>query len=236
MVSTLFYTTPLLVALAISSFTAGACGVSAISDKPNGNQPMSNPSPTSSAEQPVKPSSADPVATGMEGIEFKSDIQLDRSSGKERLVIKYSVKNNSGKPVLLFNQGDESNPGPFTVYIEPLADGTVEISKRGFLPPENPSPTFIIYPGALKLEPGKSINDTVELTLQYITRRRPYASVTAGASMPEKIQKVRFCLGIAPSEGVVLKPVGDADKKILITDFNGLARQQLLCSEVKTIQ
>jgi hypothetical protein len=236
MASTLFHTTPLLIALVISSFMAGACGVSAISDKNNGNQSMSNASPTPSTGQPVNTGSADQAEKGMDGIEFNSDIQLDRSSGKERLIIQYSVKNNSRKPVLIFNQGDESNPGPFTVYIEPLADGTVEISKRGFLPPDNPSPTSVVYPGALKLEPGKSINDKVELTLQYITRRRPYASVTPGASMPERIQKVRFCLGIAPSEGVELKPLGDGNKKIMVADFNGLARQQLLCSEVKTIQ
>jgi hypothetical protein len=236
MAPTLFGTTLLVIAFVISSFTIGACGVSAISYKNNGNQPMSNTSSGASTEQPVNSSSADKAGNTLEGVEFNSDIQLDRSSGKERLVIKYSVKNNGSKPVLVFNQGDESNPGPFTVYIEPLADGTVEISKRGFLPPDNPSPTYVIYPGALKLEPGKSINDRVELTLQYITRRRPYASVTPGAGMPETIQKVRFCLGIAPSEGVELKTVGDGNKKIWITDFNGLARQQLLCSEVKTIR
>jgi hypothetical protein len=236
MTPTLLGTTLSVIAFVISSFTIGACGVSAISDKTNGNQPMSNPSSSPSTEQPANSDSPGKTGNRVEGVEFNSDIQLDRSSGKERLLIKYSVKNNSGKPVLIFNQGDESNPGPFTVYIEPMADGTVEISKRGFLPPDNPSPTYIVYPGALKLEPGKSITDRVELTLQYITRRRPYASVTPGASMPETIKKVRFCLGVAPSEGVELKAVGDGNKKIWVTDMNGLARQQLLCSEVKTIQ
>ena len=197
---------------------------------------MSNASSSTSTAQPVNTNNIENAEKGIDGIEFNSDIRLDSSSGKERLIIKYSVKNNSNKPVLVFNQGDESNPGRFTVYIEPMADGTVEISKRGFLPPDNPSPTYVVYPGALKLEPGKNITDTVELTLQYITRRRPYASVTPAANMPETIKKVRFCLGIAPSEGVELKPVGDGNKKILITDFNGLARQQLLCSEVKTIR
>lgn len=230
------------VALALFAFVGAvaivtACATPVINEPPANNQKMSD---KTSAPSKNAPASTTPEAGSaeqkVEGLDFKSQIKLDRQSDKPRLIINYTLTNHGKAPMLVFNQGDVSNPGAATVYIEPQSDGVVEISKKGFMPPENPSPTFIVYPGASMLAPGKSLSDKIELTLAYLTRKHPYTASASNAAMPDPVKKVRFCLGVSPADGVETKTVGEGRRKILVPDIKGLARQQVLCSEVQEIQ
>jgi hypothetical protein len=226
-----------LIALAVAVVIGTACAMPATSDQPANNQKMSDKPSTPTNNAPVVSTpNADHVQQGIEGLDFNSGIKLDRTGGKPRLIINYTVMNRGKSDVLLFNQGDVNNPGSATVYIEPRPDGVVEISKKGFMPPDNPSPTFIVYPGATRLGPGKSFSDKIELTLSYLTRKHPYAASVSGIAMPDPVRKVRFCLGASPSEGVETKTVGEGRRKILVPDIKGLAQQRLLCSDVQEIQ
>jgi len=225
-----------LLAFAGAVAVVTACATPVINEQPANNQKMNDETSAPSNNAPASTPEAVSSEQKLEGLDFKSEIRLERQSGKPRLIINYTLTNQGTAAVLVFNQGDVSNPGPATVYVEPQADGVVEISKKGFMPPENPGPTYIIYPGATTLAAGKSISDKIELTLAYLTRRHPYAASASNAAMPNPVKKVRFCLGVSAAQGVKTKTAGEGKRKILVPDMTGLARQQVLCSEVQEIQ
>lgn len=179
------------------------------------------------------------------GVELVAEISVVPARYDERLRaqigkglrVEYKVTNRSGKPILIFNQGDTNNPGPEgAVYVESKADGIVEISERGWLPPGEPSPTFLVYPGALLLAPGKTTQKRLEFTVDYLVARRPYGSMTPGVAMPRPIKRVRYCLGVVPAEGIETRSEGEGDRRILVPDYKAIVTQRLLCSAVQDIE
>ena len=184
---------------------------------------------------PSEPQQKD--AAGMKGVDFAPRLSVVERGGQKRLRVEYKLTNRTGRPLLVFNQGDTHNPGPDgAVYVEPRADGVVEISQRGWETPTEPSPAEVVYPGALLLEPGASASKELELTLDYLVARRPYRTMAPGAEMPRPVRRARFCLGVVPAEGVETRHEGEGARRILIPDYKGVVNQRLLCSPVLEIE
>lgn len=177
---------------------------------------------------------------GIPGVELAADIRvIPAGPGHigDGLQIKYKVTNRSGKPILLFNQGDINNLGPEgAVYIEPKPDGIVEISERGWIPPTEPSPTFPVLPGAMLLAPGKSTDKQLNFTINLLVARHPYRSMTPGVTMPRPVKRVRYCLGVVPAEGIEARTEGEGAKRALIPEYKAIVTQSLLCSAVQDIE
>lgn len=184
------------------------------------------------------PSAQQPTDAGrMQGVDFAPRLSVVERGGQKRLRVEYSVTNRTGRPLLVFNQGDTHNPGPDgAVYVEPRADGVVEISQRGWEAPTEPGPAEVVYPGALLLEPGASASKELELTLDYLVARRPYRAMAPGAEMPRPVRRARFCLGVVLAEGVETRHEGEGARRILIPDYKGVVNQRLLCSPVLEIE
>lgn len=217
-------------------------------------QPVSNASPNSrevsAVNKDARPGAAGTNATGatpsepeqtdaarMQGVDFAPRLSVVERGGQKRLRVEYRLTNRTGRPLLVFNQGDTHNPGPDgAVYVEPRADGVVEISQRGWEPPTEPSPAEVVYPGALLLEPGASASKELELTLDYLVARRPYRTMTPGVEMPRPVRRARFCIGVVPAEGVETRQEGEGARRILIPDYKGVVNQRLLCSPVLEIK
>jgi hypothetical protein len=184
---------------------------------------------------PSAPQQAD--AARMQGVDFAPRLSVVERGGQKRLRVEYTLTNRTGRPLLVFNQGDTQNPGPDgAVYVEPRADGVVEISQRGWEPPAEPSPAEVVYPGALLLAPGASASKELELTLDYLVARRPYRTVAPGVEMPRPVRRARFCVGVVPAEGVETRHEGEGARRILIPDYKGVVNQRLLCSPVLEIE
>lgn len=237
-----------LLAVFLASVTA-ACAPPPAQTNSNGNVNVvaeaNFNSATPGVEANVTNQSAKPAASGgatkgesgMDGVDFAPRITVVERAGEKRIRVEYKVANRTGKPLLVFNQGDTDNLGEDgTVYIEPQADGVVEISQRGWETPAAPSPTQVVYPGATLLTPGASTSKNFELTIAYLAARRPYGSMTPGVAMPRPVRRVRFCLGVAPAEGIQTRTQGEGAQRVLVPDYKAIVTQRLLCSPVQEIE
>jgi hypothetical protein len=81
--------------------------------------------PDATAEAPAQKSQLD----------FSARIRREASG---EIVVEYSVTNRGARTVLLLNRGDTSlGLGPGRVYVEPQADGTVDLTQRGYTLPRD---------------------------------------------------------------------------------------------------
>jgi hypothetical protein len=160
-----------------------------------------------------------------------------RAVSPDHLLIRYTVNNRSGKPYLLINRpparpgASAPLPNPNFVYVETQADGTVLISKRVREPSSDTTVFIPDTPGATLLAPGGSFTEEVSVDL---AARRQRASQTGKSApeIPNPVRRVRFCLGVAPSEGITAKPFGQGKNAVLYPDPGAvLLKQQMLCSE-----
>ncbi|HEV7890295.1 MAG TPA: hypothetical protein VGP08_06635 [Pyrinomonadaceae bacterium] len=193
------------------------------------NSKGSNATGPSNVARPAALDDAD--AAQKTQLELKADIR--REAGGD-IVVEYSVTNGGARPVLLVNRGDTSfGLGPGRVYVEPHEDGTVYLTQQGYtLPPgySGPAPTAAIYPGVSELAPGKTATETLRVRAPK-SRQHPYGRYYKQVAVPEPLRRVRFCLG-------VLK--GDAQTKTtrgtrVLTSLQGVAAQELLCTETKEL-
>lgn len=202
-----------------------------MSESRTGNKSAAESSNIAKSSSPVDAASESSI------VDFQSSI---RAEGKQRLVISYQVTNRSDKPVLVLNrlaaQLDSTNiaPDPNAVYIEPTEDGTIEISKRAYPTPNGPTVTTPYLPGASMLEPGQSISEEIRVALP-LRRRRPYMSVVPAPAMPDPARKIKFCLGVAPAEGIVTRAFGEGSKRALYPQYSVVLKQKLFCSDTVTI-
>jgi hypothetical protein len=194
----------------------------------NGNQnevrAMNNNSPT-----PVGGADA---ATG-EPAAPKPQLDLKASVRREAggdISVEYSVTNRGPRPVLLLNRGDTSfGLGPGRVYVEPLADGTVNLTQRGYTLPlghKGPGPTAAIYPGVSELAPGQTAKETVQVRAPK-SRQHPYGRYYPNLPVPDPLRRVRFCLGVVPADAPTKKTRGTR----VLTSLQAVAAQELLCAD-----
>lgn len=169
------------------------------------------------------------------GAEAAPQPRLDLKASARReaggdVVIEYSVTNRGPRPALLLNRGDTSfGLGPGRVYVEPQADGVVNLTQRGYtLPPGHagPGPTAAIYPGVSELAPGKTATETVRVRAPK-SRQHPYGRYYPEAPVPDPLRRVRFCLGVAPADAQTRMTRGTR----VLTSLQALAAQEVLCSD-----
>ena len=167
------------------------------------------------------------------------DLTLDASitaDGHGALLVSYKVTNRGKAPVLLLNQGDTSfGLGAGRVYIEPQADGSVDLTQRGFaVPPgtQGPTPFAAIYPGVATLAAGQTLSQNLKV-LPPLARRHPYMQSAPNHPMPDPLKRVRFCLGVIEA--------ADAPTKVskgvrVLTSLQAISGQRLLCSPVQDLK
>jgi hypothetical protein len=188
---------------------------------------------TTHGETPT-PNASSSTDAGVDDLDFETSI---RATGRDHLLISYTVRNRGRQPVLLMNRPPARSgtsaplPNPNFVYVETRPDGVVEISKRVKEPPRE---TTVFIPdvlGATLLAPGQSFREEVRVDLA-ARRRKSAQPVRDVPDLPDPVKRVRFCLGTAPSEGITTRTFGQGKNKTLYPDAGAvLSKQRVLCSE-----
>lgn len=200
-------------------------------NKDNSHGTSSSPAPTDASPAPTASSSTNAEA---DDLSFETNI---RTTGRDQLLISYTVRNRGRQPVLLMNRpparagASAPLPNPNFVYVETRPDGVVEISKRVKEPPRE---TTVFIPdvlGATLLAPGRSFSEEVRVDLA-ARRRKSAQPVRDVPDIPDPVKRVRFCLGAAPSEGITTRTFGQGKNKTIYPDAGAvLSKQRLLCGE-----
>lgn len=159
-----------------------------------------------------------------DGVNYQNDV----------LYIDYEIKNLGEKSYLVFNQGHNDSDNRNIVYVEPFANGSVELSQKAFTEPKDkncPLRDAPILPRAAWLKSKQTIKDqvSVELPLKLNT---PFADCFPQLEMPRGLEQVRFCLGVAEADPKTIK-VGNNG---FIQNRNAFKEQQLLCSETLNLK
>jgi hypothetical protein len=190
----------------------------------------SNSTPSQGANV-ARPDSASDADAQKSQLDFKANIR--REAGGD-IVVEYSVTNRGARPVLLVNRGDTSfGLGPGRVYVEPQADGTVDLTQRGYTLPagySGPGPSAAVYPGVSELAPGKTASETVRARAPK-GRQHPYGRYYPEASVPDPLRRVRFCLGVVASYAQTKTTRGAR----VLASLQSVAAQELLCSDVQEL-
>ena len=167
----------------------------------------------------------------------KTDLSLTVTAQRtgNTLSLTYRAGNNTKETLVLLNRlpnrgADAQSVGPNKVYVVPQADGSIEISKRAILPPDDIDAVALILPLGMKLEPGKVFSETVTLTLP-LALSHPYPSSKTLAAMPEKPARVKFCLGYVPGAAVT-RETEVRGEKLVYANVAALQKQELICTEV----
>lgn len=181
-------------------------------------------------ERAMSETNSGAIASAIKDLKFDAQLQVSNS----RLLVRYRVTNQTSTPLVLLNRGDSVfGLGEDKVYVEPKADGVVEISQRAFVEPtegNGPDREMGILPGISRLAPGQSLSVELSVPLPLV-RRSPYMDwKPASAVMPDPVRQVHFCLGVLKDE----PPVRSFKKNGIEVMSNDslIAQQQLLCTPV----
>lgn len=205
----------------------------------NNNEPRNTStnaaSPDTTHGEPPAPDANTLPADGADDLSFETTI---RQSGRDQLLISYTIKNRGRQALLLMNRpparGGTSAPlpNPNFVYVETQSDGVVEISKRVKQPPRE---TTVFVPdvlGATLLAPGQSFSEEVRVDLA-ARRRKSAQPIRDVPDIPDPVKRVRFCLGVAPSEGITTRTFGQGKNRTIYPDAGAvLSKQRVLCGAI----
>lgn len=182
---------------------------------------------------------ANTLPAGADDLSFETTI---RATAKDQLLISYTVRNRGRQPMLLMNRpparggASGSQPNPNFVYVETQSDGVVEISKRVKEPPRETTVFVPDVPGATLLAPGQSFSEEVRVDLA-ARRRKSAQPVRDVPDIPDPVKRVRFCLGVAPSEGITTRAFGQGKNRTIYPDTGAvLLKQRVLCGETTELQ
>lgn len=196
-----------------------------------GAAPPASPSPPPTARPADNTASeVTPMPTGQpsRGLDFEARLRVE--GGK--LLVSYRVTNRTAEEVLVVNRGDtEWGLGAGRVYVEPEADGTVEVSQRAFRQPTDRlcrTREVPPYPGVSRLRPGQSISEEVSVALP-LRHATPFADCTPVPQMPSTVRRVKFCLGVIRGAAGKISNERGTD---IVTDGRLIGRQELLCGDV----
>ena len=170
-----------------------------------------------------------------DGVKYKFTAEMKKSGTYEGInypndfiEISYELDNTGEKDFLVFNQGYFGTHST-KVYVEPTADGNLQISQKLFAEPTGkncPQRFVAIAPKAAWLKSKEKLSEKiqVELPLKLVA---PYDDCEPAPQMPDDPQTAKFCLGIAEA----------AAEEINLTDDGRIGRpeaigeQKLLCSD-----
>jgi hypothetical protein len=161
-------------------------------------------------------------------------VAVTREAGALR--IDYTLVNRAGETVVAFTgipAGDTHEnpvPDPDAVYVTGRGDGTVEIAKRVFAPPEGAGLAVDFVVRGSALAPQQSVSEVVRVPLP-LTARHPYDTA---ARLPEPAKRAVFCVGVAKQAEVAPVPPasGDTDPRPIYAHRASVATNQYLaCGE-----
>jgi hypothetical protein len=159
---------------------------------------------------------------------------VTRESGALR--IDYTLVNRTGEAVVAFTgvpRRDTHEPpvtDPNAVYVTARDDGTVEIAKRVFAPPEGVALAVDFVVRAQVVAPQQSIGEVVRVPLP-LTARHPYDT---SARIRADARRAVFCVGVAAQKSVAPNPAAspDADPRPVYAHRASVAKEQhLACGE-----
>lgn len=115
-------------------------------------------------------------------------------------------------------------------YVTGRDDGTVEIAKRVFAPPEGVGLAVDFVVRGTVLAPRRSLIEIVHVPLP-LRPRHPY---DANASLPDPVERAVFCVGVAKQSAVPPLPTasGDTDGRPSYPHRESIADvQRVVCGE-----
>jgi hypothetical protein len=192
------------------------------------------PLPTTLSKDPPKMEKTENQASTLP-VEFEAKLSTIKD---KRLIVRYRITNRGQSELLLINRGDiYAGLSVATVYVEPLANGVVEVSQRGFLEPKDSTAGYPQPPnqhGFSRLKPGQSAEEEIFVSLP-LQRQNPFKNLQPPvvAQMPAKVDAIRFCLGVL-----------EENPKMITRSTNGvevlsnpiwLEQQQLFCTPVQSL-
>ncbi|HEU4424569.1 MAG TPA: hypothetical protein VFR67_18745 [Pilimelia sp.] len=161
-------------------------------------------------------------------------VAVTRESGDLR--IEYTLVNRTGVEVVAFtgiparDTHENPVPDPNAAYVTARDDGTVEIAKRVFAPPEGVGLAVDFVVRGTVLAPQASVGEVVRIPLP-LTARHPYDTA---ARLPESAKRAVFCVGVAKRDAVAPVPAasGDTDPRPIYAHRASVANNQhLACGE-----
>jgi hypothetical protein len=161
-------------------------------------------------------------------------VTVSRESSALR--IDYTLVNRTSDPIVAFNgvprrdTHENPEPDPNAVYVTARDDGTVEIAKRVFAPPEGVGLAVDFVVRGSVVAPQQSLGEVVRVPLP-LTARHPYDT---SASLPADARRAVFCVGVAKQSAVAPNPTasGDTDPRPVYAHRASVAKgQHLACGE-----
>ncbi len=168
-------------------------------------------------------------------VEFEA--KLSTIKGK-RLTVHYRITNRGQSELLLINRGDiYAGLSVATVYVEPLTNGVVEVSQRGFVEPKDSTAGYPQPPnqhGFSRLKPGQSVEEEISVSLP-LQRQNPFKKLQPPvvAPMPAKVDGIRFCLGVLEENPKMITRTTDGVE--VLSNPIWLEQQQLFCTPVQSL-
>jgi hypothetical protein len=163
-------------------------------------------------------------------------LTVDARRDPDALRIGYTLVNRTSKPLVVFSgvPARDTHEKPAVdsdaVYVTARDDGTVEIAKRVFAPPEGVGLAVDFVVRGAVVAPGQSAAEAVRIPLP-LAARHPYDKQVR---LPTSAKRAVFCLGVAEQSAVPALPVasGDADGRSVYPHRASVARvQQVVCGD-----
>jgi hypothetical protein len=151
------------------------------------------------------------------GIDYQNDV----------VQIEYNLTNTGDKNYLIYNAG-HSGTNDATVYAEPNADGSVEISQKAFGEPKDkncPNRFIPIMPKASWLKAKQTVTKQLQIALPLQTKT-PFDDCLPGNVMPKEVSQIKFCVGVSEADA----EKASIDKDGNIKSLDSVKPQKLLCS------
>lgn len=161
---------------------------------------------------------------------------LAADDGKKQLALKYVLQNLISENLIVFDAQQSSQRQ--AVYVVPKENGTVEIGQ--YLPPLPKGATGPYVPrtefSAVLLKPKQRIEESLEINYPLIVNDPSDLSLLfANEKLAVSPLKIRFCLGIASTNGLTKSERGRQKNGIYSASLAEAARQEIICSDIVAI-
>lgn len=183
--------------------------------------------------EPADPRGIEPIP----GVDFTATVAIS----DDEVTITYGLVNGSSTKLYLANRvgrGDaygRISHDPNFVYATGTPEGGVDLSKRAFATPDTDRKSWAQAPrvGVSVLAPGDRMVET--LTVPWpLERHQPWGSDYGygEVSLPDPVERVRFCLGVLPEPTPAAAAMGKDDQGRAVTHGNATnAAQHVYCSD-----
>lgn len=150
----------------------------------------------------------------------------------DNLVVNYTLQNVGKNDYVIYNQGHSDQTSRSTVYTEVLSEGLVELSQKQLVEPQDkqcPARFVAIIARAAWLKSGSTVSEKVYVEFP-ITHKTPFDDCGPIPPTPEKLEKVKFCIGYAPADSQ--KVTIDSNGVVVTAAAGAVSEQKFICSDV----